>query len=155
MKTDVQISGNRLRLTRTFQAPRPVVFSWWSEAEKLQQWSSCREAVSCRVEMDFRVGGSFTQQMTIAVHGQTCDFSMTGTYEEIAVPEKIVYRADFGLVATRVTAEFFEQGEATKVVVTHEGLPDASFGANVSQGTSESFEKLDALLASQAVVTGL
>jgi len=154
MKTDVQISGNRLRLTRTFQAPRPIVFGWWSEAEKLQQWSSCKEAVSCRVEMDFRVGGSFTQQMTIAVHGQTCDFAMTGTYEEISVPEKIVYRADFGPFASRATVEFFEQGEATKVVVIHEGLPDESFGANVSQGTSESFEKLDALLASQAVVTG-
>jgi uncharacterized protein YndB with AHSA1/START domain len=93
--------------------------------------------------------------MTIAVHGQTCDFSMTGTYEEISVPEKIVYRADFGPVATRVTAEFVEQGEATKVVVTHEGLPDESFGANVSQGTSESFEKLDALLAGQPVAASL
>jgi uncharacterized protein YndB with AHSA1/START domain len=154
MKTDVQISGNRLRLIRTFQAPRPVVFGWWSEAEKLQQWSSCKEAVSCQVEMDFRVGGWFTQQMTIAVHGQTCDFSVTGTYEEIAVPEKIVYRADFGPFATRVTVEFFDEGEFTKVVLTHEGLPDASFGANVSQGTSESFDKLDALLAGQPVVTG-
>jgi hypothetical protein len=37
------------------------------------------------------------------------------------------------------------------VVLTHEGFPDEVFCKNVSQGTAESFEKLDCLVASQAV----
>jgi len=47
----------------------------------------------------------------------------------------------------RVTIEFFDEGEGTKVVVTQEGFPDPKLGQIVSQGMSESFEKLDELLA--------
>ena len=60
MKSEVRISGNRLQITRVFDAPRHLVFSWWTEAGKLQQWSGCKEATNCEVVMDFRVGGSFT-----------------------------------------------------------------------------------------------
>jgi len=35
--------------------------------------------------------------------------------------------------------------------VTHEGLPDEFFGQNVAQGTSESFDKLEPLLAGRAL----
>jgi len=70
--------SNRLQLTRVFEAPRDVIFSWWSQAEKLQQWSGCREATRCQVEMDFRPGGGFTQRMQIAGAGE---FTLRGTYE--------------------------------------------------------------------------
>jgi uncharacterized protein YndB with AHSA1/START domain len=151
MKPEITISGNRLQMTRVFDAPRHQVFGWWSKAEKLQQWSSCKEAIGCEVVMDFRVGGSFTQKMTLAVDGKTCEYSMTGTYEEIVEAERIVYRADFGFATTRVTAEFVEQGSGTKLILTHDGCPDEFFGQNVSHGTSDSFEKLDLCLAGQSV----
>jgi uncharacterized protein YndB with AHSA1/START domain len=152
MKPEIKISGNRLQITRLFDAPRHLVFAWWTTAEKLQQWSSCKEAIKCEVVMDFRVGGSFTQKMTLAVDGKTCEYSMTGTYDEIVEPERIVYRADFGgFAATRVTVEFIEQAKGTKVILTHDGCPDEFFGQNVSRGTSESFEKLDSCLAGQSV----
>ena len=66
MKSEVKISGNRLQITRIFDAPRDVVFAWWTQAEKLQQWSSCKAATRCEIDMDFRLGGSFTQAMQIA-----------------------------------------------------------------------------------------
>jgi uncharacterized protein YndB with AHSA1/START domain len=153
MKSEVNISGNRLQITRIFDAPRQLVFSFWTQAEKLQQWSSCKGATKCEVVMDFRVGGTFTQKMYIAVGGETCEFSVNGVYEEIVEPERIVYSADFGPFSTQVKVEFFEQGKGTKVVLSHEGCPDDSFCKNVSQGTSESFDNLDAVLAGQAVVT--
>jgi len=150
VKSDIKISGNRLEMTRVFDAPRDLVFGFWTTGEKLQQWSSCKEAIGCEVTMDFRVGGSFTQNMQLRVNGETCEYSMTGTYDEIVEPERIAYHADFGFATTRVTVEFFEQGKGTRVVVTHEGCPDEFFGQNVSRGTSESFEKLDPLLAALA-----
>jgi uncharacterized protein YndB with AHSA1/START domain len=153
MKSEINITGNRLQLTRVFQAPRPLVFSWWTQAEKLQQWSGCKEMVKCEIAMDFRVGGSFTQNMQLLIHGKACDFSVTGAYDEIIDPEKIVYHANFGNAVTRVTIEFFDQGKATKVVVTHEGCPDEFFAKNVSQGTSDSFDKLDSLLPVEALAT--
>jgi uncharacterized protein YndB with AHSA1/START domain len=94
--------------------------------------------------MDFRVGGSFTQEMNIK--GVSL-YSITGVYEEIIEPEKIVYSLNLGPATTRVTVEFFAEGEQTKVVLTQEGFPDPSLSRIVSQGTSESFDKLDELLA--------
>jgi uncharacterized protein YndB with AHSA1/START domain len=128
------------------------VFGWWTQAEKLQQWSGCKDATKCEITMDFRVGGSFTQRMQIAGAGE---FSLTGTYDEIVAPEMIVYHANFGQAITRVVVEFFEQGKGTKVVLMHEGCPDEIFCKAVSQGTSESLDKLDSLMASQALVTPL
>jgi uncharacterized protein YndB with AHSA1/START domain len=152
MKSEVSISGNRLQITRIFDAPRRLVFAWWTEAEKLQQWSGCKEATKCEIEMDFRVGGSFTQKMQIAGAGE---FSFNGKYDEIVEPEKIVYHANFGHAVTRVTVEFFEQGKGTKVVLTHEGCPDEFFCKTVSQGTTESLDKLDSLLAGEVVASPL
>jgi uncharacterized protein YndB with AHSA1/START domain len=150
MKSEVRISGNRLQITRVFDAPRHLVFGWWTQAEKLQQWSGCRDATKCEIEMDFRVGGSFTQKMQIAGAGE---FSFSGKYDEIVEPERIVYHANFGPASTRVVVEFFEEGKSTKVVLTHEGFPDEVFCKDVSQGTAESFEKLDGLVACQVVGT--
>jgi uncharacterized protein YndB with AHSA1/START domain len=150
MKSEVSISGNRLRIARVFDAPRHRVFSWWTQAEKLQQWSGCKEATKCEIVMDFRVGGSFTQKMHIAANGETCEFLFSGTYDEIVEPERIVYHANFGHAIVRVIVEFFEQGKSTKVVLTHEGCPDDFFCKTVSQGTSESLDKLDSLVARQA-----
>src|ERR1700729_1421479 len=153
MKSDVSISGNRLRIARVFDAPRHRVFGWWTQAEKLQQWSGCKEATQCEIVMDFRVGGSFTQKMQIAVQGGTCEFSLSGTYDEIVEPERIVYDANFGQAVVRVIVEFFEQGTSPRVVLPHEGFPDETFCKTVSQGASESLDKLDSLVASQALVS--
>jgi uncharacterized protein YndB with AHSA1/START domain len=149
MKSEVKIAGQRLQITRVFDAPRAVVFGWWSEAEKLQQWSGCKETTKCEVKMDFRVGGSFTQKMNIAGAG---DFTLTGTYDEIVVPERISYRADMGYAITRILIEFFEQGGQTRVVLTQDGFPDQGLSKIVSQGTLESLDKLDATLAAQTAV---
>jgi uncharacterized protein YndB with AHSA1/START domain len=75
MKSEVRIDGNRLQITRVFNAPRDLVFSWWTQAEKLQRWSGCKEAIRCEIVMDFSAGGGFTQKMLIAINGETCEFS--------------------------------------------------------------------------------
>lgn len=147
MKSEVKIEGNRLQVTRIFDAPRERVFAAWKQRELLQQWTGCKDAAKVEIEMDFRVGGGFTQKMHITGAGE---FSFTGTYEEIVEPERIVYRANMGPATTRVTVEFFEQGKQTRMVLTQEGFPDPSLCKIVSQGTMESFEKLEQLLVGQA-----
>jgi uncharacterized protein YndB with AHSA1/START domain len=149
MNSQVVITGNRLQITRVFDAPRAVIFTWWSQAEKLQQWSGCKGATSCSIEMDFRPGGGFTQRMQIAGAGE---FTLRGTYEEIVPNERIVYTLNLGPAVTRVTIEFSDHGSGTRVVLTHDGLPDDFLRKTISQGTTESFEKLEAALASHAEV---
>jgi uncharacterized protein YndB with AHSA1/START domain len=146
MKSDVKITGNRLQITRIFDAPRDRVFAAWTQPDLLQRWSGCKGATKVEIEMDFRVGGSFTQKMYITGAGE---FSFTGTYDEIVVPERIVYHANLGPATTRVIVEFFEQGSQTKMVLTQEGFPDVNLCKIVSQGTLESFDKLDQILVGQ------
>lgn len=147
MNSDLKITGKRLQITRVFEAPRQIVFGWWKQADKLQQWSGCKEATKCEIELDFRAGGSFTQKMHIKGAG---DFTITGQYDEIVEPERLVYHADLGAAVMRVVVEFFEQGSQTKMVLTQEGFPDETHCKIVSQGTLESFDKLDRMLAGQA-----
>ena len=143
MNAEIRIVGNRLQVTRTFQFPRDRVFRWWSSSEKLQQWSGCKEATCCEIKMDFRVGGSFTQKMQIAGAGE---FSISGQYDEILEPERIVYHAKSGPVTTKVTVEFIERNGGTQVVITHEGCPNEGFSKIVSQGLAETLEALELLL---------
>ncbi len=155
MKSEENIPGQRFQITRVFVAPRAEVFNWWAHAEKLQQWSGCKEAIGCEVVMDFRVGGSFTQKMQIAVAGGTCEFSFTGTYVEIVVPEKISYHADLGQGVIRTIVEFFDQAHRTRVVLTQDGFADVGSCKIVSQGILESLDKLDSMLAGQVMVNRL
>ncbi len=149
MKSEVQITPHRLQMTRVFAAPRPVVFSFWTSGEKMQQWSTCKEALRCEVTMDFRVGGSFTHLMELPMGA----FTVVGTYQEIVAPERIVYLADFKFAVTRVTLQFIDMGASTKLILSHESTDGAPipeiFATNAQIGTEQSFEFLDALLAAK------
>lgn len=140
-------ANRRLQLTRVFKASRERVFSYWTRADRVQLWSGCEEATHCEVQMDFRVGGSFTQTMQLAGKGE---FSVSGTYEEIVPPERIVYRARLGPAMTRVVIEFFEERGGTRVVFTQDGLPDGVVFKHVTQGTGESMDKLETVLSGAA-----
>ena len=130
-----------LQITRIFEAPREKVFGWWSDGDSMQQWSGCKDCTRCRIDMDFRGGGGFTQRMQLGDKGE-----YTITYERIVAPELIVYRTDLGVAMTRVTIEFHEHGSGTEVVLTQEGLPGGVRDI-VAQGTRESFARLEPLLA--------
>jgi uncharacterized protein YndB with AHSA1/START domain len=147
MKSEVKITDKQVQITRIFDAPRERVFAAWKQPELLQRWSGCNDSTRVDVTMDFRVGGSFIQKLHISGKGE---YTITGKYDEIVEPERIVYHVNLGPATTRVTVEFREQGQQTKVVLTQEGFPDLTLGKIVSEGTSESFERLAELLARQA-----
>jgi uncharacterized protein YndB with AHSA1/START domain len=150
MKSEVKITDKQIQIARVFDAPRERVFAAWKRPELLERWSGCGDSTKVTVTMDFRVGGSFTQTMNISGAGE---YAITGQYDEIVEPERIVYHVNLGPATTRVTVEFTDvlgQGKQTKVVLTQEGFPDPKLCAIVSKGTSESFAKLAELLASEA-----
>jgi uncharacterized protein YndB with AHSA1/START domain len=150
MKSEVKVGDNRLQITRIFNAPRPLVFAFWKDPERLQQWWGCKNTTKVDCSMDFRVGGSFTFVMQITGAGE---FSYKGQYDEIIEPEKIAYHADMGGAITDVVVEFFDQGAQTKMVLNQVGFPAQNICQMVSQGTTESFDKLDSLVSSQALVS--
>jgi uncharacterized protein YndB with AHSA1/START domain len=58
MKSEVKMSGTRLQITRVFEAPRAMVFGYWTQVEKLQQWAGCEDATKIQIQADFWPGGS-------------------------------------------------------------------------------------------------
>jgi uncharacterized protein YndB with AHSA1/START domain len=153
MKSQITMGDNRLQITRLFDAPRHLVFSFWTKVNRLEQWWGCKDTTRIECTMDFRVGGYFTCIMQIKGTGE---FTYKGQYDEIVEPEKIAYHADFPGITTRVVVEFIElhqaQGEQTKMILTQVGFPGQNICELVTKGTSESFDKLDSLLAQQFVV---
>jgi uncharacterized protein YndB with AHSA1/START domain len=147
MKSELQIEGHRMQITRVFDAPRERVFLAWKSLELMQRWSGCKETAKVEITVDFHVGGSFTQKMDIEGAGK---HTITSVYDEIIEPEKIAYHVNLGPARTRVVIEFIEQGRQTKVVLTPEGFPDQGIVKIVSVGTQESLDKLELLLLAQA-----
>ncbi len=146
MKSDVKMGDNRLQITRIFDAPRERVFAAWKDASLLERWSGCKDTLKMECQVDFRVGGSFSQKMNIKGVGE---YTITGIYDEIIEPEKIAYHVNLGPVTTRVTVDFVAQGSQTKLVLTQEGFPDPTLCKMVSQGTTEALDKLDQMLVAQ------
>jgi len=148
MKSAVKISGNQVQITRIFNAPREKVFAAWKTADQVERWSGCKDSTKVEVRMDFRVGGSFTQKLHIRNAGE---YTITGTYDEIVEPEKIVYHVNLGPATTQVAIEFIAQGNQTKVILTQVGFPDENLSRIVSEGTMESVDRLDQILCGHAV----
>jgi uncharacterized protein YndB with AHSA1/START domain len=150
MKSEVKVGDNRLQMTRVFDAPRSLVFAFWKQVDRFDQWWGCKDTTSVQCTIDFRVGGCFTCVMQIAGAGE---FTYKGIYDEIVEPEKIAWHADFDATTTRVLAEFLELRNAqTKLVLTQTGFPSQMIRDTVSKGTNESFDKLDSLLVGRVLV---
>jgi uncharacterized protein YndB with AHSA1/START domain len=78
-----------LVLTRVFDAPRELVFRAWTERERLQRWWGPHGFTNPECEMDVRPGGAIHIQM-VGPDGWKCP-PMTGTFLEIAAPERLVF----------------------------------------------------------------
>jgi len=81
-----------LVITRTFHAPRELVFKVWTQAEHLSHWWGPKGFELNVARLDLRPGGVFHYSMKSAD-----GFEMWGkfVYEEITAPEKIVFVNSF------------------------------------------------------------
>src|SRR5690348_6609781 len=107
-------------LTRIFDAPRALVWKAWTDPAMLARWWGPHGFTNPRCEADVRAGGK------ILIHMRAPDgtvFPMTGTFDEVAEPECLVFRAvpvdDNGtaLLESLTTVTFHDLGGKTKVIV--------------------------------------
>ena len=78
-------------LSRTFDAPRALVWKVWTDAKHVMQWWGPEGFGNSSCESDLRVGGRFVLNMC-APDGNT--YPCTGIYREITEPERIVYDSE-------------------------------------------------------------
>ncbi|PQA87751.1 SRPBCC family protein [Hyphococcus luteus] len=125
------IIPNELRMSRVYNAPRPLVWKVWTDPEHLKQWWGPfgPERTSCM--MDFRVGGEFRVLMKTP-EGEVAPAA--GEFLEIVEPERIVYEGEpqaptacgCGLPPkSRVTVLFEALAAAKTRLVIETVFPDA------------------------------
>jgi uncharacterized protein YndB with AHSA1/START domain len=89
-RTDIEIDrrAHTIRLTRVFAAPRSEIFEAWTRPEHVTCWWDAAGEPLKVCEIDLRPGGAFK----FVTKGHP-DMPFTGTYHEIAPPERLVFAA--------------------------------------------------------------
>lgn len=145
-------SDCELVVTRTFNAPRDVVFEAWSKAELFKQWwvpkSFPITMLSC--EMDVRTGGTY--KLVFSHPAAPDPMIFFGKYIDVVAPSRIVWTNEEAGDAGQVTTVTFEEKGGKTFVVMHDLYPskdalDEAIASGSTGAPAEQFEALDAVLA--------
>lgn len=159
------------KISRIFDAPRPLVWKAWTQPEMLAKWFGPKGCTSTAVKQDLRPGGVLHTRME--QNGTTIWGKLT--YQEITPPSRLVWLHSFsdegGVNLTRhpmspnwplellTTVILEEQGNKTKLTLTwvpvnasdSERNTFAEALPNMNQGWGGSFDQLDVFLHQAAV----
>lgn len=139
--------------TRTFAAPRALVWDCWTKPEHLAQWMLGPDGWSMPVcESDLRPGGAW-RYVWENTDGQRME--MTGTHREVTPPERLVQTERWGAdwPETINTLMLTEKDGMTQVTCTilypSKEARDAAMATGMADGWSLSNNRLDAHLRRQ------
>ena len=148
-------SDRELVITRVFAAPRELVFTTWTEPQHVVRWWGPRGCTTTIREMDVRPGGVWRYVMH-APDGVDDDNRIR--YREVVAPSRFVRTErweDWDPGETVVTTELVESGGktimTTSMVFPSQAVRDVVMkGGLTPKGTSEFYDRLEALLGSIA-----
>ena len=147
-------SDREIAMTRTFDAPRRLVYDAWTKPELLKRWLGVRGGWSMAVcEIDLKVGGQY-RYVWRGPNGK--EMGMGGVYREVVPGERLVATEKFDdawyegdAVDTTV---FVEEGGRTTVTTTvlysSKEARDGVLQSPMERGVEESFNVLDEVLGS-------
>lgn len=145
-------SDREIAMTRSFNAPRAMVFDAWTKPELVKRWLGYGDWTMPVCEIDLRVGGTYRYMW----RKHDTEMGMSGVFHEIVVPERIVASEKFddpwyeGEAVSTVT--FTESGGRTTMVQTVEyaskEVRDSVLQTPMEEGVAASYDRLEELLAS-------
>jgi len=151
-------SEHELRITRTFNAPRRLVWQAWTDPAHLQQWMGPRGFTATVLEQDVKAGGKWR----ICLHrdepaqgcGETAGDTLwqSGTYLEVSEPERLVLsfrwedRIDIPCHETVITLIFTEQRGQTTMSFHQAFFKSTDDRDGHSFGWNSSFDRLETAL---------
>lgn len=102
-------------ISRTFDAPRDLVFKAWTEADRLARWFGPPGATATPARLDLRPGGDFHYSM-----GTPDGKRMWGrwVFREVVPPERLVFAFSFSDESGGVTRHPFAPDWPTEVLST-------------------------------------
>ncbi len=146
-------SDREVRVVRTFNAPRALVFRAWTEPNLVKRWMAGPEGWSItKSEGDPRPGGTYRIEWS---GPDNAFMAMTGTYREIEPPERIVNVEAFneawhpGEAVTTIVFNEDDPGETTvtmTILYESKEARDAAVATGMTDGMTVTYESLDRLL---------
>jgi uncharacterized protein YndB with AHSA1/START domain len=158
-KAQVTLPSDReVKVTRSFRAPRALVYRAYTEPEVVRRWLLGPPGWSMPVcEMDVRVGGGFRWRWRSDADGS--EFGFAGTFREVQPSSKIVHTETYdpGTVGgvypeegAIVTVTFTENGGVTTVTTLidfgSKEARDNAVATGMTDGMEQSYQLLDGLL---------
>lgn len=146
MPRTTQTRNTDLVITRTFNAPRELVFACWVDLKHLARWGGAPEGFTVTtVEMDIRPGGRFKHCM----HSPSGDdYWLQGAYREVTPPEKLVFthawldgNGNPG-PETVVTLTFRELGKETELKLHQTGFTSTGARDGHAEGWNSTLDRL-------------
>ena len=144
--TDVEIV-----MSRTFDAPRELVFQAHSSCEHLSNWWGPRDTKVLDCEVDFRPGGSWK---VVLDHAEG-PITFFGEYLEIVPPEKISWTFGFNDEPGGPETYVFEEHDGKTTITSKATFPsrearDAVLATGMEKGAAETYDRLDEYLEALA-----
>ena len=142
-------SDREIRLTRLFDAPRPLVFEAMTRPEHIRRWwGRLGDGYSVPVcEVDLRMGGAW-RFVNRTPNGDLVAFY--GVYQEIAPPDRLVFTEIFDQYPDSesvVTAVFTEESGKTRLTATvlypSVDVRDAVLESGMANGAATSYDQLE------------
>lgn len=137
-----------MQLTRSFDAPRELVWEAFTRAEHVARWWGPRKYAITVHEFEVRPGGKWR----VSHSDGTKTVTFFGEYREVVKPERLSRTFCFGdFPAIEERYEFHDDGKTTRLVCTQRYpnvmARDIMAKGGAAEGGRESFERLDELLA--------
>ena len=149
MTISVNTSGDRtIVMSRTFAAPRDVVFAAHTQAEHIKHWWGRGNPLD--VEIDFTVGGRWRY----VEHADDQLHAFRGEFRAIDAPRGFTWTFEYEPMPGHIAVEqyeFTEQDGKTTVTCTatfdNQADRDTMLESGMEQGAEQSYQALDAYLA--------
>ena len=150
-------SDREIVMTRSFDAPRRLVFEAWTKPEHFKHWFGCRHSTLVSCDIDLRLGGAFRFVMT-GPDGR--EHTMHGVYREIVPNARLVFTEGYfteGFMSNEalVTMTFEERDGQTLFTsrILHLSPEDRDIHLNtgMEKGWAETFDRLEEYLESMAM----
>ncbi len=152
-------SDREIAMTRTFDAPRHLLFEALTQPDLVKRWLLGPPGWSMpHCEIDLQVGGAYRYVWRNDEKGM--EFGTGGVFREIDAPDRIVQteRMDGAPGEALVTITLLEQGGRTTLTQTmlfdSKENRDGALHSGMEKGVAISYDRLADLLASARVGNG-
>jgi uncharacterized protein YndB with AHSA1/START domain len=158
-----QPSDREVRVVRTFNAPRQLVWDAHTKPELMQKWCYGFEGWTLPIcEMDVREGGKYRWRWRSNADGS--EFGFYGAFREVSAPSKLAHdqyfdpgHMDYAMPVgdpCLITLEFSEVDGVTTLAMTMKFVSkearDDAFSTGMTDGMEVGYVRIDDLLKNAA-----